>query len=63
MSTLLSVSFNTIFIQVEIEFVVSNLAVVVVVGLGTQTQSGPAQIKARDESLSFYQHGLLRCPN
>ena len=37
--------------------------VVVVVWSGTQTQSGPAQIKVRAEDLTFYHPGLLRCPD
>ena len=36
---------------------------VVVVWSDTQTQSVPAQIKARNEGLSFYHPGLLCCPD
>ena len=35
----------------------------VVVWSGTQSQSGPAQIKARSEGLSFYHNELLCCPD
>ena len=37
--------------------------IVVVVWLGTQTQSGPAQIKARAEGLFFYHPGMLCSPD